>query len=124
MTKVLVYGSLKKGFGNHHILENARFLGKAVTSPEFTMLHLGGFPGIVRGGETAITGEVYEVDAATLRRLDRLEGHPNFYRRDVIAVTMEDGTEASTEGYLLPATWLSDGRCASIQSGTWTLGGR
>jgi gamma-glutamylcyclotransferase (GGCT)/AIG2-like uncharacterized protein YtfP len=42
------------------------------------MHDLGAFPAIVPGGATPIAGEVYELDADTLRALDHLEGYPQF----------------------------------------------
>lgn len=81
MKKVFVYGSLKQGFGNHRLLEGSKYLGEAVTKPEFTMYDLGAFPAITRGGSSEIHGEVYEVDDNVFQRLDALEGYPNFYDR-------------------------------------------
>lgn len=53
------------------------------------MLDLGSFPGVVpgdaaEGKDGAVTGEVYEVSDETFRRLDRLEGHPRLYRRELV----------------------------------------
>lgn len=81
LTKVMVYGSLKAGRGNHYLLEGSKYLGPAKTSPIFTMVSYGSFPAVLADGDTAITGEIYEVDDNTLRALDRLEGHPDWYRR-------------------------------------------
>ena len=40
-----------------------------------------------------VKGEVYSVSPECLTRsLDRLEGHPNFYRREHRAVTLADGS--------------------------------
>ena len=117
MHHIFVYGTLKRGHGNHHLLETATFLGVAVTAPEFTMLRLGGFPGIVRSGETEIKGELYEVDDATLRRLDRLEGHPSFYERQSLTVTMTDGSVLEVESYILPTSWLDSRQV--IPTGVW-----
>jgi gamma-glutamylcyclotransferase (GGCT)/AIG2-like uncharacterized protein YtfP len=81
---VFVYGSLKRGFYNHYVLEksSAKYRGPFKTKAEYTMLNLGSFPGVVQSGSTRITGEVYEVD--TLEYLDHLEGYPNFYDRILI----------------------------------------
>lgn len=86
-----VYGSLKKGFHNHGILGDSRLVGECKSSPNFTMLDLGAFPGVVRQGSTAITLEVYEVvDEKIESRLDRLEGFKspnskhNFYNKEMI----------------------------------------
>lgn len=117
MHKIFVYGTLKRGHGNHRLLANARFIGTGISEPVFTMLHLGGFPGIVRSGETAIHGELYEVDEGTLHRLDRLEGHPSFYERQPMKVVLE-GTEVAAEGYVLPLGYLSRG-AKQLPDGVW-----
>ena len=78
---VAVYGSLKKGYGNHVLLENSKYLGCTDTYPEWTMYGMGGFPCICMGGETPIHIEVYDVDEGTFQDLDMLEGYPNFYNR-------------------------------------------
>lgn len=75
MHKVFVYGSLLSGMGNNGLLRSSKYLGKATTSPEFQMLDIGWFPGVVEDPSgIAIHGEVYEVSDETLARLDRLEG--------------------------------------------------
>lgn len=86
--KVFVYGSLMRGFSNHHRLagEGSQFLQEAETTPEFKMVSLGAFPGILEGGKTSIKGEVFEVDAEVKKGLDYLEGHPTFYRRTPITL--------------------------------------
>lgn len=95
LSTVFVYGTLKRGYGNYmRLLEgHAEFVGEARTRPEFTMLHLGGFPGIIPNGETAISGEVFRVDPRVLARLDGLEGHPNFYRRTPIILESGEAVE-------------------------------
>lgn len=77
-----VYGTLKREYGNNHILSEsstAKFIEEAVTEPEFTLYNLGPFPGVSDTGNTAVHGEIWSVeDAYTKLRLDRLEG----YRKD------------------------------------------
>ena len=85
MTKVFVYGSLRKGHGNHGLLHSAKFLRQDITSPEFTMYDLGAFPAVTTEGGTAIHGELYEVDDETFQRLDILEGYPDFYDRMLLS---------------------------------------
>lgn len=38
------------------------------------------------GEGVIVKGEVYEVDAAGLRAIDRLEGHPTAYRRSPLSI--------------------------------------
>lgn len=116
--KVFVYGSLREGFGNHDLIKGSNFMGDAKTLPEFTMLGLGGFPGLVHSGETIIVGELYEVDMATLADLDRLEGHPDFYQRAPFSVEDSNGIFHEAFIYVLPTVWM-DGGSLIIQSGDW-----
>jgi gamma-glutamylcyclotransferase (GGCT)/AIG2-like uncharacterized protein YtfP len=82
--KVFVYGTLRKHQINHYLLNQAIYLGLYTTRPLYKMFHLGGYPGVVKGGGTSITGEVYQVDALTMHNLDRLEGYPSSYSRALI----------------------------------------
>lgn len=89
---IFVYGTLKRGHSNHRLLEGAEFIGVDQA------------PGVVYGGnrfvpvaqpceeERWIIGEVYRVDAETLKRLDRLEGHPHAYTRT--PVKLRSGLDA------------------------------
>lgn len=83
---VFVYGSLKRGFHNHGLLNNpeSEFIGECDTPPEFTMYDLGSFPAIVPEGETPIQGEVFRVSGRVFGNLDMLEGFPSFYNRKLI----------------------------------------
>ena len=76
MTRLFVYGTLKRGGENHLHLAGQRFLGEAATGPGFTLYGLKGFPGMVRTTDASegVTGELWEIDADRLRRLDQFEG--------------------------------------------------
>lgn len=80
---VFVYGTLKKGFGNHGVLNpGSQFICKDRIRG-WDMYSLGGFPAITEGtGE--ISGELYSVDEKVLARCDILEGYPNFYDRMIV----------------------------------------
>jgi gamma-glutamylcyclotransferase (GGCT)/AIG2-like uncharacterized protein YtfP len=112
MHKVLVYGTLKKGFGNHRLLENAEYLGPAKTTPEYTMLSTGGFPAVIKQGETAITGELYAVTDEEFARLDSLEGYPRMYTRDQIQL---DGREERPWIYI----WNMHHDLPVVPTGVW-----
>ncbi len=76
MTRVFVYGTLKRGGSNHHFLAGQAFLGEARTAPGYILFSLGDYPGMVRriGTEDHVLGEVWAVDGAALAALDELEG--------------------------------------------------
>ncbi len=76
MTRVFVYGTLKRGCRNHHYLAGQQFLGKAMTSPGYILFSLGDYPGMVRSADQNhhVVGELWAVDRAGLSALDELEG--------------------------------------------------
>ena len=117
--KVLVYGSLKRDFGNHGTMERAGgvYLKEGVTLPQYTMISMGYFPGVLDQGDTAIHGEVYEVK--DLYPLDGLEGHPSFYCREII--TLEDGDEVWMYILQRDGSLIGD---AKVDSGIWSIGQR
>lgn len=87
-TRVWVYGTLKNGYGNHGLLRGSIFVGEAVSPNIFKIKCVspsGGFP-IIMHGYDAVLGEVYDVDDATLRALDRLEGTPHMYQRKMMTL--------------------------------------
>ena len=81
---VFVYGTLKRGHGNHCVLGASKFVCDAVTTAKYILVDCG-FPYLIvpeelpeayKKPETArVGGEVYEVtDEAVMASLDRLEG--------------------------------------------------
>jgi gamma-glutamylcyclotransferase (GGCT)/AIG2-like uncharacterized protein YtfP len=89
MINIFVYGSLKRGFRNHHFLATSRFIGTGTTRPDFDLLDLGYFPAAIKPGTFAIQGELFGVDRHTLQNLDRLEGNGTFYQREQNAVILD-----------------------------------
>lgn len=120
--RVFIYGSLMRGFGNHRTLATngeARFLGTARSSAEYTMIDLGSFPAVLEGGNTVIHGEVWEVDDACLAALDRLEGHPDFYCRGPITLQPQrnEATASDVVAYFLPSRRVR--LRETVPSGNW-----
>ncbi|MEZ4299723.1 MAG: gamma-glutamylcyclotransferase family protein, partial [Polyangiaceae bacterium] len=67
---LFVYGSLLRGEDNHAVLAGARFVATARTAPRYTLVDLGPYPALVPGGETEVSGELFEVGPALLTELD------------------------------------------------------
>jgi gamma-glutamylcyclotransferase (GGCT)/AIG2-like uncharacterized protein YtfP len=95
MRMVAVYGTLKQGWGNHRLLAESTFVKDDVITSA-VLYDLGPFPGAKQTEDKndSIQVEVYEVDDATFRQLDSLEGyyadHPTqglYNRVEVITVT-------------------------------------
>lgn len=120
---VAVYGSLRKGFGNHPVLGSSEFVEETTLTGNYRMVSLGGFPGVLPTTEekaTPIVVEVYHVtQAEDARRLDALEGYRgpdsehNFYDRQ--EVTLDNGMVA--EIYLLDEEGY--GQCTPVETGDW-----
>ncbi|HEY0236084.1 MAG TPA: gamma-glutamylcyclotransferase family protein [Afipia sp.] len=94
MHRVFVYGSLKRGLENHHLLGTAEFAGKAVTAAPFRMMD-GPYPVLREGDDRGrkVSGELYKVDDRTLEVLDDLEGvAERLYDRVEIDVVMTEGS--------------------------------
>lgn len=92
---VLVYGSLRVGFGNHSFhLSTSKFI-EETTVDGFEMYSLGAFPYIktdVNGKGVVV--ELFEVDDIVFASLDRLEGYPQFYNRKLVT------TASGKEGWI------------------------
>ena len=103
-TKVFVYGTLKKGYGNHYLLADSKFVGEATSVSKWLMIGKDmPFPYLLNRDNTKgkhIKGEVYEVDSNTLKRLDALEGVPTHYKKDWIYVTYANGLSENVSVYV------------------------
>lgn len=123
-TIVAVYGSLRQGLGNHRLLDNdgVEFLGKGETVSKANMVSLGAFPAITQpsasGGSYPINVEVYSVDDDTFNNLERLEGYPTFYDREVVQVVMSDKRIVNANIYFIAD--INRGRDV-LEHGDWVL---
>ncbi len=85
------------------------------TEDGYALVDLGPYPGLVAEGSERVVGELHLVDASTLAALDRLEEHPQVYRRSEIRLS--DGSAA--EAYLFPGQ-LAEGR-PRVSGGDWRI---
>lgn len=116
---VFVYGTLKRGFGNHpRFMKNEQPVCSTATI-KAVMVDLGPFPA-VREGNGTVTGELYLVSKESLeQQLDRLEGHPNYYRRRQVEVQTPHGNQWAWVyfAYRIPTNYAP-----IIPNGIWTKG--
>lgn len=98
MHLLFVYGTLKKGFPRHRVLQNARYIGIAKTVPEYGMYAFRGFPALVDKNmanfPSYVFGELYEVDDQTIAEVDVIEGvDSNLFKRALVnldSITMSN----------------------------------
>ena len=123
LTAIFAYGTLKPGFVWYHRLvagQGCKVTGPAATVDPHTMV-VDGIPYLIEGGEKGVPvkGVVLQVTDAVLASIDRLEGHPNWYQRKQIKVTLgRDGSTAEVWCYLLQRDadrWLQKIAAGEIQ---------
>lgn len=84
---IFVFGTLRSGQSNHHLMMDANSYGSGCTVENYAMYLTGGYPYVTSSEPRyPIVGELYGVDDETLTMLDKMEGHPRHYRRREIAV--------------------------------------
>lgn len=94
---LFVYGSLKKGFDNHRLLDKyAKRVGKAFTVRKFGMFedNFGNYPYLVPEPIYKIEGELYQISRRELlEEIDEFEGSPDYYQREKIKVKTHKGVK-------------------------------
>ncbi len=98
--KIFVYGTLKKGYGNHGLLKTSKFIGNGYIKG-WNIYDLGFFPGIRKSQnkKRIVYGEVYEIDDITRMRVDSLEGEGSLYNR-VKTLAVVNGEEMEVSVYV------------------------
>ena len=125
MTTLFTYGTLKRGFQNHHRI----FGGYDIKiTPAWTygkLYDLGYFPALTEGNNK-VYGELIEFDnPEILNRVDYLEGfkgknHPhNYYERRMVDVFVGDDT-VTAWAYFLNKSKIIESDGELITSGVWS----
>jgi gamma-glutamylcyclotransferase (GGCT)/AIG2-like uncharacterized protein YtfP len=84
---VFTYGTLKRGHPNNHYLNGQKFVQEAITAPGYLLYDNGWYPCMVEAENGhEVKGEIWEVTAETMKRLDQLEGVPTLYQRRTIKI--------------------------------------
>lgn len=103
---VAVYGTLKEGYSNHRLMQDADFINSGVTKSKYPLI-VDGLPYMFdkKGVGHNVKVEVYDCDHITMHRLDVLEGHPTFYCRKRIPITLDCGDEIVAWVYFINGTF-------------------
>jgi gamma-glutamylaminecyclotransferase len=91
---IAVYGTLKKGYSNYYsYLTNAKHIGRGKTQDKYPLI-VDGLPYLVnkKGVGHNVVVDVFKVSDMQLKKVDQLEGHPQWYRRVQIPVTLKNRT--------------------------------
>lgn len=88
---VAVYGTLKKGYSNYwHYLSGSHFVGSGTTTDKYPLV-VSGLPYLIeeKGVGYNVDVDVFKVTDSKLKDLDLLEGHPRWYCRKQINITLK-----------------------------------
>ncbi len=96
--QVFVYGTLRPPLTDTPAVDSryypqiAAYVQAAVSAQLLAgqLYNLGTYPGVV-AGEGVVQGDLLTVTPLTLEIMDRIEGHPSFYRRQKVEVQSEAG---------------------------------
>ena len=115
---IFVYGSLKRGFNNHSLLADQRFVTIAETLPRYKLYALGSYPAMIVATKEgrSIEGEIWSVDSECLTRLDKLEdtAHGMYARMPILLLPPQNALPVEGYIYLLDITGRRD--CGDV----WT----
>ena len=113
--KLIVYGTLLSGERNHHFCRNAVKITHCTVIG--TLYDTGyGFPAFVPEGEGVVKAELIEIPIEDWAAVDRLEGYPRLYDRQLISCTLPDGT--TDTGWIYIMNTLPP-MAKIIESGSW-----
>ena len=113
--KLIVYGTLMSGERNHRFCRNAVSITPCTVTG--TLYDTGyGFPAFVPEGDGMVKAELIEIPLADWADVDRLEGYPRLYDRQLLQATLADGGEAT--GWVYIMTELPE-QAKVIESGDW-----
>ena len=113
--KLIAYGTLMSGERNHRFCRNAVSITPCTVTG--TLYDTGyGFPAFMPKGDGVVKAELIEIPLADWADVDRLEGYPRLYDRQLLQATLADGSEAT--GWVYIMTELpKDAKV--IESGDW-----
>lgn len=97
--QVFVYGTLRPprpgtpADDSRYYPKIALYIQKAIPAQlkRADLFDLGTYPG-ARPGATVVEGDLLTVESDAMPIMDRIEGHPTFFKRDKVVVTFEHGS--------------------------------
>jgi len=88
---IAVYGTLKKDFSNYyHYLRGSKYVGGGTTKDKYPLIK-DGLPYMLnkKGIGHNVEVDVFKVTDEVFKKIDGLEGHPQWYRREQIPVLVK-----------------------------------
>lgn len=88
---IAAYGTLRKGWGNSRLVDipSNKYIGEGKTVEKYTM-RSSGIPYLSKEPMVNITVDLWEIDKDSLIKVDALEGHPKWYKRELVPVEVNN----------------------------------
>ena len=113
--KLIVYGTLMSGERNHRFCRNAVSITPCTVTG--TLYDTGyGFPAFVPEGDGVVKAELIEIPIEDWAAVNRLEGYPRLYDRQLMQATLADDGETTGWVYIMNAL---PPMAKIIESGSW-----
>jgi gamma-glutamylcyclotransferase (GGCT)/AIG2-like uncharacterized protein YtfP len=111
-TVLFVYGTLKRGLLNHHLLAGEEFLGEVETEPRYRVIDLLHYPGLIddEADGLPVKGELWRVTASCLAVLDEFEEVSHTFARRPVRIPGRGLVEAYFWSQRVPSDVLSGDR--------------
>lgn len=113
--KIFVYGTLKRGYYNERFIPNETIskMWYGGTNASLYTIKGASYPALIDvNSGNLVMGELYEIKDEFLDDVidacDHLEGHPYFYRREIIDVIDENGEKHKAYTYIFVQKHLVD----------------
>lgn len=97
--RLFVYGTLKREEWSRDFIAWANFISKDAEVEGFDLFQLGVFPG-AKPGKGVVKGHLAKLDQALLSALDHYEGHPHFFKRELVHVKVKDNDKLDGEAWM------------------------
>jgi gamma-glutamylcyclotransferase (GGCT)/AIG2-like uncharacterized protein YtfP len=91
-------------------------MGEDTLPSKYTMVSLGGFPGVIPKGETSIKGEVYEVSKDVYKAVEYLEGYHPDPKITLYSKEKVDTKFGEADMYILNKNYLF---YPKVETGNW-----
>ena len=98
--QIIAYGTLMTGESNHRFCRNAVSIQPCTI--QGTLYDTGwGFPAFALCGDNTVKAELIEIPIEDWEGVDRLEGYPRMYDRQLIPATLPDNSTVEAWVYVM-----------------------
>lgn len=103
---VFVYGTLKSGYSNNHILRQAEHVMDGYVTG-MALINTPAYPFAIEAADSSFAiGELYRVNEQEFENMDSLEGYPHYYDRKEVTVSSLGRITQTNEEHEPVKAWI------------------